>query len=573
MAVRGRSTRTREPRPTVERQEPGAHVFRSAYRALLLLDRIERSLQGKRLVELSCELGIDKATAFRLLETLVAERIVVKDADTSRYASDLTSWAYFAEFLRPATSLISSVQTVLDGVTESTAATCLLVLPQLDGRAVLAPMYALPTGSLYYDPSRAPETSLLHAAAAGKCYLAGLSKEDLNRYLESPLASATDRTITSPSALRRELGRVRRQGYALNQGESYQGISVLGVPLWAPAGHTVGGLVSGFVGPDVARREVTRPLPRLAAGAQQVSSLLTYRSWLGYVRQTGADRIRSLSPWDTPDPGLEEAGVPRVRTVARMVRLMSLLFTHPQGVSVGEAAQQRGVSKSTAWRLLNTLSSARLVWQDTPDGRYRISPIFWLGRAAVLGSAASRDEAITRVLADLAETVGETVCIGVPAREGRVAVASWHALPNRPICWRVREGPAAFLHATATGKCYLAAQSKRRLEDYLQQGLPPMTSKSITSREQLRREMEEVRRQGYAVGREEMSLGLNVLSVPLLDASEATVGGLAILSVTTELTPARIQQWLPVLRQTAARLKRLLGTGPAGERSHHHTAG
>jgi len=573
VAVKPRSTRRRETRLTGERQEPRAHVFRSAYRAMLLLDRIERSLPGKRLGELSSELGIDKATAFRILETLVAERIIVKDADTGRYASDLTSWAYFAEFLRPATSLISSVQTVLDGVTESTAVTCLLVLPQLDGRAALAPMYSLPSGGLYYDPGRAPETSPLHAGAAGKCYLAGLPKEELSRYLKSPLTSATDRTITSRSALMRELGRVRRQGYALNQGESYQGISVLGVPLWTPAGQTVGGLVSGFVGPDVAGREVTRPLPRLVAGAQQVSALLAYRSWLGYVRQSGADRIRSLSPWNTPDPGLEEAGVPRVRTVARMVRLMSLLFTHPQGVSVGEAAQQRGVSKSTAWRLLHTLSSARQVWQDTPDGRYRISPIFWLSRAAVLGSAASRDEAIVRVLTDLAETVGETVCIAVPDREGRVAVASWHALPNRPICWRVREGPSAFLHTTAIGKCYLAAQRKRRLEDYLQQGLPPMTSKSVTSREQFLRELGEVRRQGYAVCREEASLGLDVLAVPLLDAREATLGGLAILSVTTEGTPTRIQQWLPLLRQAAARLKRLLGTGPAGERPHHHTAG
>jgi DNA-binding IclR family transcriptional regulator len=566
MAARGRPPRRREPGPTPARQEPGAHIFRSAYRALLLLDRIERSLQGKRLGELSCELGIDKATAFRLLETLIAERVLVKDADTGRYASDLASWAYFAEFLHPATSLMSSVQTVLEGVTESTGATCVLVLPEVDGPGALAPMYALPDSSLYFDPGRPSGVSPLHGTAAGKCYLADLPKEDLNAYLGSPLVSATESTITSPYALRRELGRVRRQGYALNQGETWEGSSVLGVPLRDPAGRTVGGLSLGFVGREVARGEAPRVVPRLAAGAQQVSSLLTYRSWLGYVRQSGAERIRSLSPWDTPDPGLEEGGVPRVRTVARMVRLTGLLFMRPQGLLVSEVAQARRLRKSTAWRLLNTLSSAGTVWQDTPDGRYRISPLFWLRRAAVLGSAASRDEAIVGVLTELAEAVGETVCIAVPAREGRVGLAAWHALPNRPICWRVKEGPVGFLHTTGVGKCYLAAQPRRRLEDYLRQGLPPMTSKTITSREQFLRELEEVRRQGYALCREEMSLGLNALAVPLLDASYATVGGLAVMSVTTEVTPARIQQWLPLVRQAAARVARLLGTGSAAER-------
>jgi DNA-binding IclR family transcriptional regulator len=93
-----------------------------------------------------------------------------------------------------------------------------------------------------------------------------------------------------------------------------------------------------------------------------------------------------------------------------------------------------------------------------------------------------------------------------------------------------------------------------------------MTSKTITSREQFLRELEEVRRQGYALCREEMSLGLNALAVPLLDASYATVGGLAVMSVTTEVTPARIQQWLPLVRQAAARVARLLGTGSAAER-------
>ncbi len=561
MASKRGATPTCQQSQAAALHEQRAHTFKSAMRALLILDAVERSVGGRPLAELSSELGLDKATALRMLETLLAEGVVVKDADTGRYSGDLTSWTYFSEFLRPTLSFISSVQEILDAVSESTEATCLLVLPTLGGRAGSAPMYSLPDVGLYYDRSRAPESNPLHAAAGGKCYLAALPKEELTRYLESKLARATDNTITSPSALRRELARVRRQGYALNRAETHDGASGVAVPLRAPTGVVVGGLALGFVGTDVAEREGKAFLPALAEAAQQLSGLMSYRSWLRYVRQAGAQEVQSLSPWDTPDPAVEEDGVRRVRTVARMVRLMAFLFTCPEGVTVGEVTERRRLGKPTAWRLLNTLASAGVLWQDAPEKRYRISPLFWLARATVLRSAASRAGAVTSVLKEVAEATGETVSFGLPDREERVGVAYQFALPDRPVCWRVGHEPQAPLHTTASGKCYLAAQSKRAIENYIRRGLTPMTDMSITSSEQLRGELEDVRRKGYALNREEMSRGAEALAVPVADARGKTVGGVVIISVTTKLTGAQIKRWLPLLRRAADRLSRLLVPG------------
>lgn len=561
MAGRRGATPTRQQSQTATLHERPAHTYKSGMRALLILDAVERSAGGNALAELSAELGLNKATAFRILETLLAERILVKDADTGRYSGDLTSWTYFSEFLRPALSLISSVQEILDGVSDSTKATCLLILPELTGRAGSAPMYAVPDVGLYYDPRRAPESRPLHAPAAGKCYLAALPKEELARYFESKLERATDNTITSPATLRRELARVRRQGYALSRGEAHDSASGLAVPVRAPTGVVVGGLALGFVGTDVAQQEGIPFLPVLAEAAQHLSGLMTYRSWLRHVKQAGPEKMHSLSPWDTPDPAVEEDGVRRVRTVARMIRLMAFLLARPEGVSVGEVAERRKLGKPTAWRLLNTLASGGTLWQDAPERRYRISPLFWVARARVLRSAASRAGAVTSVLKEVADATGETVSLGLPDREERGGVAYQFALPDRPVCWRVDHGPPAPLHTTASGKCYLAAQSKRSLENYIRRGLTAMTDMSITSPEQLRREMEEVRRKGYALNREEVSRGAEALAVPVADASGKTVGGVVIVSVTTKLSEAQIKQWLPLLRRAAGRLSQLLVPG------------
>ncbi len=561
MASKRGGAARRQPNGMAARQEQPARTYKSAMRALWILDAVERGAGGKPLAELSSELGLDKATAFRILETLVAERVLVKDADTGRYSGDLTSWTYFSEFLRPAVAFISSLQGILDDVSESAEATSLLVLPKLSGRAGAAVMHSCPAVSLYYDPRRAPESSPLHAPAAGKCYLADLPEGELARYLESKPERVTDTTITSPSALRRELARVRRQGYALSRGEADDGASGLSVPVRTPTGVVLGGLALAFVGVDVAQREGIPFLPVLEEAAQQMSGLMTYRSWLRYVEQAGLEQVRSLSPWDTPDPAVEEDGVRRVRTVARIIRLMALLFTRPEGVTVGEVAERRRLGKPTAWRLLNTLASAGTLWQDAPERRYRISPVFWLRRARDLRSAASLAGAVTEVLREVADATGESVSLGLPDREERNGVAYQYALPDRPVCWRVDHGPSAPLHTTASGKCYLAAQSKRSLENYVRRGLTAMTDMSITSLEHLRREMEEVRRRGYALNREEVSRGAEGLAVPVTDATGRTVGGVVVVSVTTTLTEATIEQWLPLLRQAAGRLSQLLVPG------------
>jgi DNA-binding IclR family transcriptional regulator len=537
-------------------------------RALRILDAIEWSARERRLAELSSELGLDKATTLRILETLVAERVVRKDVDSGTYSSDLTSWTYLTPFLRAPQALISGVQRVLDHLAESTLSTSLLVLPRVGARTVSPAMYSLPDVNVYYDPAFAPMESPVQAAAAGKCYLAALPKEELDRHLESELEGATDKTITSRSRLRKELARVRRQGYALNLGEVVEASSAVAVPLHGPMGSVVGGAAIGFARDDEARDTGVAVLPLLRSGAQEIGDLMSYAPRQSGVEEAHTSQTRPLSPWDTPDPGLEEAGAVRVRTVARMIRLMALLFTRPEGASVAEVAEQRELGKSTAWRLLNTLASAGLLWQDAPDERYRISPLFWLSRASVLRSAASLSQAVEAILQEVALATGATAALGLPDREGRYAVASQFALPNNPLCWHVGREPSAPLHTAAAGKCYLAAQPKLVVKRYIQGGLSALTDVTITSGEQLLSELEDVRRQGYALTREEMARGVAALALPVTDATGAIVGGLTSIRVVAKFTDADVRQWVPVLRRAADRISSLLVAGWREELGH-----
>jgi IclR family transcriptional regulator, pca regulon regulatory protein len=82
-----------------------------------------------------------------------------------------------------------------------------------------------------------------YATSMGRVLLAGLSDEDLERYLaEADFARMTDRTVTDPDRLREIVGDVRRQGYAIVDQELEEGLRAIAAPI-----HGAGGTVTAAI--------------------------------------------------------------------------------------------------------------------------------------------------------------------------------------------------------------------------------------------------------------------------------------------------------------------------------------
>jgi IclR family transcriptional regulator, acetate operon repressor len=82
-----------------------------------------------------------------------------------------------------------------------------------------------------------------HATSIGKAMLASLRDDDvLALYPGEALQSVTQKTVTSRAELQAELARVRKRGYAVNDGESEDGVSSVGVSVADRRGVLVGGL-------------------------------------------------------------------------------------------------------------------------------------------------------------------------------------------------------------------------------------------------------------------------------------------------------------------------------------------
>jgi len=116
----------------------------------------------------------------------------------------------------------------------------------------------------------------LYCSAAGKAILARQSDDEIKRFLKSnEFPKLTPRTLTTASAITKELMEVRKKGYGISNEELETGLLSIGVPLPEPNGRVIHALtVSLHTGRMSVEQLVEKALPPLLAGQQELAALM-----------------------------------------------------------------------------------------------------------------------------------------------------------------------------------------------------------------------------------------------------------------------------------------------------------
>ncbi|MFD7135739.1 IclR family transcriptional regulator [Streptomyces sp. NPDC059894] len=170
--------------------------------------------------EISRRLSLSTSTAHRLARTLLGAGFLEQDARTARYrlgpaVTELGRLSYHQRGLHLASPELTDLA-------RRTGATADLALRSGPHVVIVAGGSVTPKVGL-----RRP----LHSTALGKVLLAWPRPGETGAEALPPLRAFTDRTIVDRERLAVELDRVREQEYALNDGESAQGIRTLAVPV------------------------------------------------------------------------------------------------------------------------------------------------------------------------------------------------------------------------------------------------------------------------------------------------------------------------------------------------------
>jgi DNA-binding IclR family transcriptional regulator len=251
-------------------------MIQSVARAARILKALGSEQARLGVTELADRLGLAKATVYGLLRTLEAQQFVEQDLETGKYR------------LGPA--LLQLGNAFLDN--HELRARSLLWAESLASKTREAVHVGVLYGSsvLIVHHVFRPDDSVQilevgasipwHACGLGKAMVAYLAPEQRRELLEGGLPRLTGRTLTDPAALAQELGRIARDGYAVEDQEAIVGEAGIAAPLFDHRGLTVGALA------------IAGPVEHLLADGPAADAVAAVKEAArGLSRELGAGRL------------------------------------------------------------------------------------------------------------------------------------------------------------------------------------------------------------------------------------------------------------------------------------------
>jgi DNA-binding IclR family transcriptional regulator len=243
-----------------------------------------------------------------------------------------------------------------------------------------------------------------------------------------------------------------------------------------------------------------------------------------------------------------------ITSLERGLKILDLLIEveadvvrRSRGLAIQQVANELGVHKSTASRLMQTLVAQgyAVPLANAPRG-------FRLGPSVQIHQSLTIDERRLRELAH--PFLAELVAVTGECAHAAVASGSWALViddvetdqPLRVVAGRGRRVP---LHCTSAGKCLLAFGDASIPHD-----LPARTSRTITNPEMLRLHLDEVKRLGYAVDDEENDPGVRCVSAPIFNALGDSIGCIGVDGPSVRMSEDALETLCPQVVDAATRL-------------------
>jgi IclR family acetate operon transcriptional repressor len=101
-------------------------------------------------------------------------------------------------------------------------------------------------------------------------------------------------------------------------------------------------------------------------------------------------------------------------------------------------------------------------------------------------------------------------------------------------------GDTSPLHATASGRAILAHLSKAEVDDVIARGLDSFGEATITDPTDLRTDLDQVRRQGYAVNCNQHRPGVCAIAAPILETDGRPLAALTVSMPDSRFDPDQL---------------------------------
>jgi DNA-binding IclR family transcriptional regulator len=236
-----------------------------------------------------------------------------------------------------------------------------------------------------------------------------------------------------------------------------------------------------------------------------------------------------------------------IRSIEKTLAILEAL-RDLEGAGVTELATTLGFTKATVHHHLSTLEEHEYVVRR--DGTYHLGIVFF-----ELGEFVRRQRRICAVarpeIDALAEETGEIANLMIE-EHGR-GVYLYIARGPRAVNLDTRVGTRQYLHTSALGKSILAHCPPERVEAIVDRhGLSQSTANTVTDRDDLRRELDEIANRGVAFDGEERAQAIKCVAAPVVDNAGELLGAVSVSAPSNRMRGVRFREEVPELVRDAA---------------------
>jgi len=230
-----------------------------------------------------------------------------------------------------------------------------------------------------------------------------------------------------------------------------------------------------------------------------------------------------------------------IQSVARALNILELFEGNSMDLSVTEIANHLGLSKSTAFGLINTLAQKGYLEQNQRDARYSLGL-----KLLRLGGAVQRHSILVRrakpYMEQLVQEFSETVHLTVE-RNGMVVYID-KIQGEKAIFMQSAIGAENPMYCTAVGKCMLAFMPDAKLERLLKRMVPleRRGPNTITDVKELRKEFQAIRERGISMDDEEHVPGLMCIAAPIRNPEGDVIAAISISGAKAGISSKMVTQ-------------------------------
>jgi DNA-binding IclR family transcriptional regulator len=245
-----------------------------------------------------------------------------------------------------------------------------------------------------------------------------------------------------------------------------------------------------------------------------------------------------------------------LKTVKKALAILDSFTPDVPRQGVTQLASKLSMPKSTIHALLTALREEGYILYDPGARKYSLGfkPLELARR--IRANQDLRDLSLPFMEA-LSKTCEEDVALNILVEGRRVCIA---LVESRYFVRQfVPVGKALPLHCSAAGKALMAYLPQMEIDAILKRyGLPRFTPNTITDKERLMRELENVKKRGYAESREEFGKDAAALAFPIFTGRAKDVAAISIQSTVNRLTQETRQKYIHEGLQASQKISSLL---------------